>query len=160
MGTLQLVSDVSVDQKSVHKDFEHTSAAITAAKAPPWLEATYRSINKKKEDKISHLNPKTPYSRSKRKVSVFNHMKETLKSIMQVEIMRRTSNLCAINKPRITSIEALSPSALASLYRHHPRGAMLGSGTSSNTASESGWDEVPDSSEGKSICGASTKTII
>ena len=39
MGTFQLVSDVRVDSKSGHNDFEHTSAAITAAKAPPWLEA-------------------------------------------------------------------------------------------------------------------------
>jgi hypothetical protein len=81
---------------------------------------------------------------------------------MQIERLRRTSNLCAINKPRITSIEALSPSALDSLYRHQPRGAVFGSGTSSDTASswdsESNRDEAPDSSEGKRICGASTKT--
>ena len=68
---------------------------------------------------------------------------------MQIERMRRTSNLCAISKPRITSIEALSPSALALLYRHQPRGAVLGSRASSDTASswdsESDRDEVPDS---------------
>ena len=79
--------------------------------------------------------------------------------------MTRTSKFCAINKPRITRIEALSPSALvrASLDRHQPRGAVFGSGASSDTVSswisESDGDEAPDSPEGKSICGALTKTI-
>jgi hypothetical protein len=125
----------------------------------------YRSLYKK-EDKISHLNPKTPYSRSKKKVSAFHPMKEALKPIMQVEGMRRTSNLCVINKPRITSIEVLSPSALVrvSLNRHQPRRAVLGSGAPSDTASswgsDSNRDEAPDGSEGKSMCGALTKTIL
>ena len=57
------------------QEFEHTSAAITAAKAPPWLEAKYRAI-KQKKDRFSHLNPKTPYSRTKKEVSMFNLMKE------------------------------------------------------------------------------------
>lgn len=85
-GDVPTTNDVSFDQKTEHDDFEHTSAAITAAKAPPWLEAMYRSINKKK-NKISDLNPKTPYRRSKKKGSACNPMKEALKSIVEVEGM-------------------------------------------------------------------------
>ena len=79
---------------------------------------------------------------------------------MQIARMTRTSNFCVMSKPRITSIEVLSPSALASLYRHQPRGVKLGSGASSDTCSESDRDDEPDNSEGKSLCGASTKTVL
>ena len=77
-------------------------------------------------------------------------------------MIRRTSNLCVINTSRTANIEVWSP-VRVSLYRHQPRGAVLGSTTSPATASSGGSkssrDGAPDTSEGKSICGALTKTI-